>query len=186
MQKAVWAIYFHKLSTDEKPVHALCDISWCKYKQAKAENKTYSHKHSLPEAVLSIIKPTFQFLAHPDLLKKCTHGGTQNPNESFNSLIWKRCPKTTFSSSIVVKIATYDACLVFNDGNTGRIRTLTGLGFVAGCFTEKLLKKIDNARVARSEMSVKDIAKSARQEHQLKRKHVQEEQDDEMYGYGQH
>lgn len=34
MKKAVWALYFHTSSTDEKPEHGLCPKrpdSWCKY-----------------------------------------------------------------------------------------------------------------------------------------------------------
>ncbi|GFW83611.1 uncharacterized protein TNCV_2204601 [Trichonephila clavipes] len=34
MSKSIWAIYFHKLSTDENPQHALCPMgeeSWCGY-----------------------------------------------------------------------------------------------------------------------------------------------------------
>ncbi|KAJ4447244.1 hypothetical protein ANN_09248 [Periplaneta americana] len=34
MQHAVWAIYFHKLSTDAKPQHGLCG-EWCPYKKAR-------------------------------------------------------------------------------------------------------------------------------------------------------
>ncbi|GFV37482.1 uncharacterized protein TNCV_1157451 [Trichonephila clavipes] len=33
MSKSIWAIYFHKLSTDENPQHALCPMgerSWCR------------------------------------------------------------------------------------------------------------------------------------------------------------
>ncbi|KAJ4429061.1 hypothetical protein ANN_26059 [Periplaneta americana] len=64
-----------------------------------------------------VMKPTFRALAKPDLLKKCVHGKTQNPNESLNQLIWKRCPKTLFVSSTIVQIATFVAILLYNDGN---------------------------------------------------------------------
>ena len=33
MRKAIWAIYYHKLSTDEKPIHDFCpndSETWCK------------------------------------------------------------------------------------------------------------------------------------------------------------
>ena len=99
MRQAVWAAYFHKLSTDDKPTHQLCPPrpdSWCKYRKTQHSNTSYSHKHSIPAAVMEIIKPTYRDLAHPDLLKKCLHGQTQNPNESFNNLIWTRIPKNVF------------------------------------------------------------------------------------------
>ncbi|GFV94394.1 uncharacterized protein TNCV_3352321 [Trichonephila clavipes] len=37
MSKSIWAIYFHKLSTDENPQHALCSMgeeSWCGYNKS--------------------------------------------------------------------------------------------------------------------------------------------------------
>lgn len=148
--------------------------------------ESHSHKHSLPEAVMNTIKPTFRFLAHPDLLKKCTHGKTQNPNESYNQLIWKRCPKTTFASSNVVKIAAYDACIVFNDGNIGRIKTLQRIGFNAGAFTLSILKIIDDQRIALSELSADFFTKESRQRNQTKTKATQDEEEEEDYGYGLH
>ncbi|XP_047101460.1 uncharacterized protein LOC124720179 [Schistocerca piceifrons] len=183
MQKAVWSIYFHKLSTDDKPVHNLCDISWCKFKQAERDGMNYSHKHSLPVAVLSAIKPTFRCLAEPDLLRKCVHGKTQNPNESYNSLIWKRCPKTTFVSTIIVEIAAYDACLVFNNGNLGRIKTLQRLRFHPGAFTYSILKDIDDKRVAAADITANKIEQQVNQRRQAKKRLLA---DEEEYAYGLH
>ncbi|KAJ4433610.1 hypothetical protein ANN_15920 [Periplaneta americana] len=91
MQHAVWAIYFHKLPTNAKPQHGLCG-EWCPYKKARNNAQQYSHKHSLPEPVMNAMKPTFRALAKPDLLKKCVHGKTQNPNESLNQLILEALP----------------------------------------------------------------------------------------------
>ncbi|KAG8332497.1 hypothetical protein J6590_108235 [Homalodisca vitripennis] len=92
MKKEIWATFFHKLSTDDNPQHELCDVAWCKYKQAEKERQAYKHKHSLDKAVCEIIKPTYKDLANPDLLRKCSHGKTQNVNESFNSVLWTRIP----------------------------------------------------------------------------------------------
>lgn len=144
------------------------------------------HKHGLPRAVMDVIKPTFRFLAHPDLLQKCTHGKTQNPNESYNNLIWKRCPKTVFVSSNVVKIAACDACLVFNSGNAGRIRVIQRLGIQPGAFTLKILRAIDEVRLAKADRAVTNLQKMARQRNQMKRKQLQEEEEEVDYGYGQH
>ncbi|GFW38950.1 uncharacterized protein TNCV_1829441 [Trichonephila clavipes] len=38
MQQAIWAIFLHKLSTDEKPQHGFCPSdsdTWCKFKKAE-------------------------------------------------------------------------------------------------------------------------------------------------------
>ncbi|GFW73759.1 polynucleotide 5'-hydroxyl-kinase NOL9 [Trichonephila clavipes] len=66
MFKAVWTIYFHKLSTDSVPQHGLCPTSpdtWCGFNKAKLLEEAYSHKHSLPEPVLLAIKPIFKSLS---------------------------------------------------------------------------------------------------------------------------
>lgn len=101
MRKAVWAGYFHLCSSNERPQHGLCpngSESWCKYNKAIAQNQTYDHsKHThLPEVIMEHIKPIFRDLASPDLLSKCLHGKSQNVNESLNSVIWNRLPKTVF------------------------------------------------------------------------------------------
>ncbi|KAJ4432440.1 hypothetical protein ANN_21059 [Periplaneta americana] len=157
MQHAVWAIYFHKLSTDAK------------------------HQH---EPVMNAMKPTFRALAKPDLLKKCVHGKTQNPNESLNQLIWKRCPKTLFVSSTVVQIATLDAILVYNNGNVGRIRTLQELGFEPGAFAINILQGIDSRKIDSANTALQNIQQEARQRRSLKRKEADDLQEEQEYGAG--
>ncbi|GFX10185.1 uncharacterized protein TNCV_1865831 [Trichonephila clavipes] len=44
MSKSIWAIYFHKLSTDENPQHALCPMgeeSWCGYNKSIVSGEQY-------------------------------------------------------------------------------------------------------------------------------------------------
>ncbi|GFX75723.1 uncharacterized protein TNCV_2082341 [Trichonephila clavipes] len=99
MQQAIWAIFLHKLSTDEKTQHGFCPSdsdTWCKFKKAELLGETYHHKNSLPVDVVEAMRPAFRDLANPELLKKCLHGGTQNPKESVNNVIWSRVPKKTF------------------------------------------------------------------------------------------
>ncbi|GFX68475.1 uncharacterized protein TNCV_2004891 [Trichonephila clavipes] len=50
MKTAVWAVYFHLLSSNESPQHGLCpaDINaLCKFQKAEAESRErhYDHKH---------------------------------------------------------------------------------------------------------------------------------------------
>ncbi|GFV48569.1 uncharacterized protein TNCV_5068541 [Trichonephila clavipes] len=92
MKRAIWAIYFHKLSTEDNPQHALCPLgedSWCGYNRSIVTGEFYIHKHSLPESILLKVKKVFRDLTENDLLKKCLHGRTQNPNESFNKCVWE-------------------------------------------------------------------------------------------------
>ncbi|GFX70420.1 uncharacterized protein TNCV_4473541 [Trichonephila clavipes] len=72
MRQAIWAIFLHKLSTDEYPQHGFCPIgedSWCGFKKAEASGKSYKHKNSLLVAVVEAMRPIFRDLSHPDLLK---------------------------------------------------------------------------------------------------------------------
>ncbi|MBP1527464.1 MAG: hypothetical protein H9Q66_06055, partial [Spiroplasma ixodetis] len=76
MKKAIWAIYFHLFSSDEKPLHGLCpddDISWCKFRKARRSNKLYNHEehNHLSKAVMDQLKPVFKSLTDDNLLKKC-------------------------------------------------------------------------------------------------------------------
>ncbi|GFV79862.1 uncharacterized protein TNCV_1726871 [Trichonephila clavipes] len=55
MKRAIWAIYFHKLSTEDNPQHALCPLGedrWCGYNRSIVTEEFYIHKHSLPESIL--------------------------------------------------------------------------------------------------------------------------------------
>ncbi|GFW52594.1 uncharacterized protein TNCV_405221 [Trichonephila clavipes] len=59
MKRAIWAIYFHKLSTENNPQHALCPLgedSWCGYNRSIVTGEFYIHKHSLPESILLKVK----------------------------------------------------------------------------------------------------------------------------------
>ncbi|GFT20849.1 uncharacterized protein TNCV_941941 [Trichonephila clavipes] len=66
----------------------------------------------------------FRDLANPELLKKCLHGGTQNPNESVNNVIWSRVPKKTFVQLEVLSLGIYDAVSSFNMGNVSKLEIL--------------------------------------------------------------
>ncbi|GFV30110.1 uncharacterized protein TNCV_4827261 [Trichonephila clavipes] len=97
MKRAIWAIYFHKLSTEDNPQHALCPLgedSWCGYNRSIVTGEFYIHKHSLPESILLKVKKSVSGSHREGLIEKCLHGRTQNPNESFNKCIWERIPKT--------------------------------------------------------------------------------------------
>ncbi|KAL8608787.1 hypothetical protein ACOMHN_065523 [Nucella lapillus] len=78
MRGAVWAIFFHRRSTDEEPTHNFCG-DWCPYKEAVAAGTEadYKHKRNIPVAVMDTIKLVFKNLANTDLLRKCLEGYTQ-------------------------------------------------------------------------------------------------------------
>ncbi|GFY09731.1 uncharacterized protein TNCV_3696931 [Trichonephila clavipes] len=125
VKRAIWAIYFHKLSTEDNPQHALCPLE-------------------------------------KDLLKKCLHGRTQNPNESFNKCIWERIPKTVFVGIETLKFGVMDAVICFNDGYVSRIKVFEALGIKSGYNTERALLIIDNKRIFEAERIVNKVSLEAR------------------------
>ena len=173
MKRAVWATFFHRLSTDVEPRHQLCPPppdTWCKYRLAQAENKPYFHKHSIPPAVMEAIKPTFQALSKPELLKKCLHGKTQNVNESFNNVIWSRIPKNTFVGRNTLELGVYDSLLTFNDGNIGRLKVFKELQFTDyGANTVAALRNADAERLRKAEQAAKEMTKESRIQKRRKR-----------------
>lgn len=150
--------------------HQFCDESWCKYKQCAKDNKVYKHKNSLDQAVIEAIKPVFKQLAHPDLLKKCLHGRTQNVNESFNGVLWSRIPKNNFVGVNTLKFGTYDAVVTFNEGNKGRLKVLQSLGIKVGKNCVNTFRDADKARVKKAERAAKEEAKQTRKRTRMIRK----------------
>ncbi|GFX07148.1 uncharacterized protein TNCV_2423531 [Trichonephila clavipes] len=184
MKRAIWAIYFHKLSTEDNPQHALCPLgedSWCGYNRSIVTGEFYIHKHSLPESILlKVKKKVFRDLTEKDLLKKCLHGRTQNPNESFNKCIWERIPKTVFVGIETLKFGVTDAVICFNDGYVSRIKVFEALGIKPGYNTERALLIIDNKRIFEAERIVNKVSLEARNKRRsLKRKMNKQNLDEE-------
>ncbi|GFW19253.1 uncharacterized protein TNCV_255801 [Trichonephila clavipes] len=73
MKRAIWAIYFHKLSTEDNPQHALCSLgedSWCGYNRSIVTGEFYIHKHSLPESILLKVKKSVSGSHREGLIEK--------------------------------------------------------------------------------------------------------------------
>lgn len=134
-KQAVWALYFHVMSSNEKPTHQLCpnyDLTWCKYNIAQKKNEVYDHTthFHLPSIIMNELRPTFKALSNPDLLSKCLEGKTQNPNESLNNVIWSRVPKRTFVSLDPLNFGVFDAVLSYNDGYLSKIKIRNDWGLL--------------------------------------------------------
>ena len=139
----------------------MCKESWCKYLKAKKDNVKFTHKKSLPAAVIDQIKPIFKDLTHPDLLNKCLEGYTQNANESLNQKIWKFCPKNQFHRAETVRTAVRLAVITFNDGMERSMpQVLRNLELEVGQFSKQLFctmidqKRIKNAEIRATEASL--------------------------------
>ena len=119
MRKAICAIFHHR-SGD----HSLCD-DWC---PSRCGNLEKANARVLPEYILNEMKPVFETLTSTDLLSRCTHGGTQNVNESFHHLIWSLCTKEVFVGWRRLDIAVCSAVLQYNDGKMSKLAVFQSMG----------------------------------------------------------
>ena len=162
MVNAVLAAFYHVACTDEKPMHTLCPVgedSWCGWQR---DSTTYKHKHGLPEAIVELLEPIFEELSKPDLLPRCLHGKTQNPNECLNKVIWSRCPKEIRASYRTIQQSVYTAVAHYNDGNVAYIKTMQQLGINPGHFCLAICQKLDMGRIAKSKRRSSVAAKQRR------------------------
>lgn len=197
MKMAVWAEYFHLGSSNESPAHQMCPKgadSWCKYQRAQASGEDYNHNaHThYPEMVMLQIKPIFQDLARPELLRRCLHGGTQNACESLNSVIWSRLPKTTFIMKKTLEIGVYEAISTYNEGNIARLHIFSKLGISPGENCVARMKQVDMRRMQKADKSIEEIEKKCRQKRTLLKRKLEdtyekeEDPDNPSYGAGMH
>lgn len=80
--------------------------------------ETHKHKNSTPVSIIKFIKPVFESLSEGELSQKCLHKQTQNPNESVNSVIWARMPKSGF---VGIKTLYFGACEAISTFNIGHL-----------------------------------------------------------------
>ena len=188
MRRAIWAIYFHRLSTNSKPRHQMCNILWCKYLQSEKDPKIkFDHKsHNLPEAVMDEIKPIFKDLTHPDLLNKCLDGYTQNANESINQKIWKICPKNQYHGAQTVRTAVGLAVITFNDGMKRLSQVLKKLDIPCGSFATEWFAKADSERIKKAEVRSTEASLEYRRRKRRERLALDEATEDGAYASGSH
>ncbi|GFT67945.1 uncharacterized protein TNCV_38561 [Trichonephila clavipes] len=174
MQSAVISAFFHCCSSKHQPKHGQCpvgDESWCKFQRAKASNIVYQDKSlGLPQNIVNTIKPVYMDLCDRNLLKKCLHGKTQNPNESFNAILWQILPKEVFVEHQTLRLGAYIAVVQFNNGFQGLISILNEMGIVSGYYTIRGQKIFDNERIADSKRHSLPTAKTCRRKFRAIRK----------------
>ena len=157
MKKSVAAVLFHySESSNVETRHQYClrtKDSWCKFQADKITGKsTYKEKVSIPAAVHDIIKPIFRDLGSDTLLEKCLHGKTQNPNESLNQIIWKRCPKDVFVERTALSVGVSSAVLCFNDGLRFLEKVFLELRMDVGINLQNYCLRKDKERVTKMEL----------------------------------
>lgn len=152
MEKAIWATFYHKISTDETPQHNYCpqeSDSWCSWQQAKADGSLteYKHKDNLHPDVVNAIKPIYEEMTKSNLLERCL-GFNQNNNESLNALIWELAPKIIFSGvEESIEIAASIATILFNDGHMGILKVVETLDINVGTELHTYCQEKDADRI---------------------------------------
>ena len=146
-------------------------------------NEVYHHKHSLAFPVIEAMRPVFRNLTGPELLRKCLHGKTQNLNESFNSVVWNRVPKTVFVGYGTLCMGLYDAVLTYNEDSIGRVKVMEKLGIDPGKNMRKICSEIDTARVNKSDIKAEMASQLSKTK---KRAREDDDTDDPEYGPGMH
>lgn len=181
MKQAVWAEYFHILASDATPEnHNFCPKgpdTWCKYQKSIVTEEPYYHSEHfhLPEDVMLTIKPIFQDLSNPDLLRRCLHGGTQNPCESLNNIIWSRIPKSTFVLKTTLELGVYEAISTFNKGNIVKCELLSKLGISPGINCVKFMRSLDETRIKKADKNFAEFEKKCRKQVALAKRRLEDE-----------
>ncbi|GFV46731.1 uncharacterized protein TNCV_1881901 [Trichonephila clavipes] len=119
---------------------------------------------------MDAVKPIFAKLSSLKLLKKGLGGKTQNSNESFNSTVWKYCPKTSGSSKRIVDVAVNEAVVMYNDGMAGRLDIMKHLGCKLGHF----LSLMPFSRIKEAEMKSRSSTLDARRALRMRKKAMHE------------
>ena len=166
MKKAIYAALFHVCSSVKYNYHVHCPTgvdSWCTY-QLDVANTTKMHKSTkgLPEEAIKYLKPIFESLSDDSLLLKCLHGKTQNQNESFNGLIWRRTPKDRFVKMATFELAVYDAAAHFNIGNLASLLVYDNVNIERGYYTIQGCIVDNNVRIKNAQRQSSDSAKTHR------------------------
>ena len=181
MRTAAWASLLHSVSTDDDPQHDNCPKglqSWCFYNRAIAnEDRPGTHKDNVVSTAISTkvalaIKPVYERMTDPALLTRVQHGNTSNANESLNSTIWLRCPKTVFVGLDRVKAAVASAISHFNQGTSHVSQVMAHLHIPPSPTMEVYQRNRDRERCQKSIRHAEPDFKRLRVEKKAKNKAV--------------
>ena len=167
---AIWAIYFHSVSTVDEPRHEQCDVDWCWWMQAMAAGvdpeqywQETRHDRPLPLPAAERLLYVIERLSHPELLERCSLLGTSNANESLHCVVWRRAPKTVFTTRSTVEIAVALRIVQLNCG--GWVLLDGASSVVPGSSTDHLAVttlSMDNRRLRQAKVVAKEPSKTSR------------------------
>ncbi|KYN05239.1 hypothetical protein ALC62_03858 [Cyphomyrmex costatus] len=167
MRNAIWATFYHKISSDDEPQHSRCPAgpdSWCKYRKAEANNtlQNFQHPPALSEEVQPFLKSIYEDLTTDDLLERCLGANTQNSNESYNACVWHLAPKHMFAGKKIIEIAAYCAACTFNEGHQPLLKITEVMDITIGQEAATFVQKHNEARNAQFNRRTSDASKDRR------------------------
>ena len=95
--------------------------------------------------------PLYERLSHESLLKRCVSDLTQNQNEFFNAMIWRRCPKERYFGAAATKRAFAMSVVTWNVGRQGLVSVFEHLQLPINIFILKALGLKDKKRIMPSQ-----------------------------------
>ena len=159
MKKSIGAVLFNCSDISNETVrHQFCPRAcrgWCKWQNDQINRtQTFKKKINLPNATKTVIEPIFRDLSSDELLMKCLHGQTQNCNESFNGVLWSKCPKQVFVGKDTLEIAVCSAVITYNEGFSQLQSVYTCFGLSSGFWLQTgFVKKDEHCRKQMEEKS---------------------------------
>ena len=195
LRNAIWASWFHCISTDEHPHHLRCPKgadSWCFWQRAQATGQEPPpHRDSMGTAlsyeVGQKLVPLYKRMTSSELLKRILHGKTQNANEAFNSVLWSLLPKTRFFGKQRVDAAVAEAVAQFNKGSFHLAEVMNMLSMEVNDFSLKIVRRQDSKRIKRAEAAAETVFSLRRRRqriHNQAERALQEDAEGEVYGQG--
>ncbi len=130
---------YHISSSQENLQHQFCPKGkdyWCGWQReiANGDDK-YEPKKGLSVAIVEVVLPIYKDLSNPVLLTRCLYSYKQNPSESLNYMVWRRCHKKMYLGKKVVELCSASAVSSFNDGSRSIASLLEKSGIVVGSNT---------------------------------------------------
>jgi hypothetical protein len=165
MKKAIYAAFCHCTSLEMIiiiPIAQKVRIAGVELNGIRQMvQKEYKHGAGLPKFIIGHVKPIFDRLSEPSLLR-CLDGKTQNQNESCNAMIWNRVLKEVFVGADVFSLAVYDAAANFNTGASASIELLLNMGIAPGKYCSQEWLNSDTLRMKKANYKFHDKNKKRR------------------------
>ncbi len=134
------------------------------------------------------VLPVYRRMADQTLLRRMTHGGTQNKG-CLNAMIWARCLKTSFMGLKRVQGSVTRAVCIFNEGATELINLMNRMYVDTSYVTLQHLSRKDDRRMSKADAATTVTARKHRKASAIQRRmNIREEdaRDGHVYGAGLH